>query len=193
MKIQLIPRHDQAMEPLKNLLKRAWVCPSGYSYHDGRCYRSNWYNWGRWVVLAIAVGLFFIVFLSCLTVARRRRRRGTNPVYGTGWMAPQGAKWGTQNQHQMHNYNQQGYQNYPPQGGDYQQQSYGGYPPAPPPPAYGQQQQQPQYTGTTFNTNDGYYATGATGGHQQSGIQPPQGTFQREQVYTPPQGPPPGK
>lgn len=73
------------------------------------------------------------------------------------------------------------------QGGDFQQQpAYGGYPPAPPPPAYGQQQQ-PQYTGTTFNPNDGYY------GNQQSGVQPPQGTYQREEVYSPPQGPPPGK
>ncbi|KAI5466302.1 chitin synthesis regulation, resistance to congo red-domain-containing protein [Mariannaea sp. PMI_226] len=174
------------MAPFEALSKRYWVCPSGYSYSNGACYRSNWYNWGRWVVLAIAVGLFFIVLLSCLTVARRRRRRGAAPMYGTGWMAPQAGKWGNQNQHQMHNYNPN-YQNYPTQNSGFQQQDgYGGYPPAPPPPAYGQQQQ-PQYTGTTFNTGDGYYATGATG------VQPPQGTYQRDDVYGPPQGPPPGR
>lgn len=53
----------------------------------------------------------------------------------------------------------------------------------PPPPVYGQQ---PQYTGNTFNSNEGYY-----GGHQ-NGVQYPQNTYQRE-VYTPPAGPPPGK
>jgi len=170
------------MAPVAELFERYWGCPSGYSYSNGRCYRSRWYSWGRWVVLAIAVGLFFIVLLSCLSIARRRRRRGTQPVYGTGWMAPQG-KFG--NQHQMNNYGQQ---NHPPPGGDFQQQqSYGGYPPAPPPPAYGQQQQ-PQYTGTTFNTADGYYGAG-----HQTGVQPPQGTYQRDGDYAPPQGPPPGK
>ena len=78
-----------------------------------------------------------------------------------------------QNNHQMNNYGQQG------QGG------YGGGQYAP--PAYGQQQQQPQYTGTTFNQNDGYY------GNQNSGVQPPMGTYQRDDVYAPPSGPPPGK
>ncbi|KAH6866019.1 chitin synthesis regulation, resistance to congo red-domain-containing protein [Thelonectria olida] len=154
------------MAPVEDLFKRYWVCPSGYSYHDGRCYRSRWYSWGRWVVLAIAISLFLIVFFSCLTIACRRRRRGVRPMYGTGWMAPQG-KWGNPPQN-----NPQGYQNYPPPGGGFQQQQryggyppappppgggfqqqqrYGGYPPAPPPLAYGQQQQ-PQYTGITFRS-----------------------------------------
>lgn len=177
------------MAPVEDISKRAWSCPSGYSYHHGNCYRTNWYNWGRWVVLAIAIVLFLIAFLSCLGIARRRRRRGIQPFYGTGWMAPQGGKWGTQNQHQMHNYNQ-GYQNYPP-GGNFQQPGYGGYPPAPPPPAYAQHQQ-PQYTGSTFSPNDGYYGTAATGG-QQTGVYPPQGVHQRGEDYAPPQGPPPGK
>lgn len=87
-------------------------------------------------------------------------------MYGTGWMAP---KPNAQGYNNTNNYNQ-------PQGG-YQA-----------PPMYGnQQQQQPQYTGTTFNPNDGYY------GQQNSGVQPPQGTYQRNDVYSPPVGPPPGK
>lgn len=95
-------------------------------------------------------------------------------------MAPPPGKY-QQQQYQMNNYP-------PPQDGNFQQQpAYGGYPPPPPPPAYGQYQQ-PQYTGTTFNPNDGYYGTAATGG-----VQPPQGTYQRGEDYAPPQGPPPGK
>lgn len=173
------------VEHLVSLVARDYICGSGERYNNGRCYSSNWYNWGRWVVAAIAAGLFLLVLLSCLVVSRRRRRRGGQPIYGTGWMAP--GKYGNQpNNHQMYDYNQQGY-NQNPQ--EFQQQpAYGGYPPAPPPPAYGQQQQ-PQYTGTTFNTNEGYY------GHQNqhTGVQPPQGTYQREETYSPPQGPPPGK
>lgn len=177
------------VEGLTKLIRRDWMCPPGYTYSNGNCYRSSWYNWGRWVVLAIAVGLFLIVLLSCLSVARRRRRRGVRPMYGTGWMAPQSGKWGNTNQHQMNDYNQNysNYQAYPPQNNGFQpQEAYGGYPAPPPPPAYGQHQQ-PQYTGTTFNTSDGYYATGA------AGVQPPQGVYQRDEVYGPPQGPPPGK
>lgn len=70
----------------------------------------------------------------------------------------------------------------------YPQQGYGqqGYPP--PPPAYGQ----PQHTGTTFNPNDGYY--GDQSQHpQQYGVQQPPNAYQRESVYAPPPGPPPGK
>lgn len=111
-------------------------------------------------------------------IARRRRRRGVQPFYGTGWMAPAGGKWGpNQNSHQMHGYNSgynANYQQPNAYGANYQ-----------PPPAYGQQQ--PQYTGTTFNPNDGYY------GQQNSGVQPPQGTYQRDDPYGPPPNPPPGK
>lgn len=95
-------------------------------------------------------------------------------------MAPNNKPWGNnQNNHQMHDYNQ----------GDYNHQQQYGYGPPPPPPAYAQHQQ-PQYTGTTFNPNDGYYGQG----QQYSGVQPPQGTYQRDDPgYTPPAGPPPGK
>lgn len=120
---------------------------------------------------------------NCRCTARRRRRRGTQPMYGTGWMAPAGKH--DQNQaHQMNGYNQ-GYQ------ADYNQ-AYGqpqGYYNTPPP--YGQQQQQqqqvPQSTGTTFNPNDGYY-----GQQQQYGVQQPANTYQPA-GYAPPTGPPPGK
>jgi len=73
----------------------------------------------------------------------------------------------------------------------------------PPPPQYSatpmqnyptNQQQQPQYTGQTFNSNEGYY-----GGHNE-GIAPPQNAYYPQQrgvggenVYEPPAGPPPGK
>lgn len=79
----------------------------------------------------------------------------------------------------------------------------GGY--APPPPQYSAtqmqnyptgQQQQPQYTGQTFNSNEGYY-----GGHNEGvAPQPPQNSYYPQQrgvggenVYEPPAGPPPGK
>ncbi len=106
-------------------------------------------------------------------------------MYGTGWMAPAG-KYG-QNGHEMNNYqtgyNQQGYDQQQYQQGWNQQAGY-----ANPPPAYGQQH--PQYTGTTFNPNDGYY--GQQQG-QQYGVQQPAHTYQREGNFSPPPGPPPGK
>lgn len=48
---------------------------------------NNWYSWGRWVALAaVIVGFILIFFIfSCIT-ARRRRRRGMQPYYGTGWV-----------------------------------------------------------------------------------------------------------
>ena len=101
------------------------------------------------------------------------------PMYGTGWLAS-GPKFGHSNNHEMHNYPQ-----YPQ--ADYNQQA-GGYGNYNPPPAYGPAQQQQQYTGTTFNPNDGYY-----GAPQNSGVQPPQNVYQRDDPYPPPPGPPPTK
>ncbi|CAD0040763.1 unnamed protein product [Aureobasidium pullulans] len=60
-----------------------------YGYYN-RCYGNNcnstWNRWGRWVLLACIIAVFFILFFlfSCLS-AKRRRRRGANPYYGTGW------------------------------------------------------------------------------------------------------------
>ncbi|KAL6707791.1 hypothetical protein ACN47E_003691 [Coniothyrium glycines] len=56
-----------------------------------RCYNSAWNNWVRWVVLAVVVVAFFLLFIlcSCIT-ARRRRKAGRQPFYGTGWAARPG-------------------------------------------------------------------------------------------------------
>jgi len=144
---------------------------SGCSNVDqyGNCYYSSWDIWGRWVALACIVVfvLFLAVVFSCIN-ARRRRRRGLPPRYGTGWTT---GKWGNQ---------QQPY---------YNNQPYNGGAPAPPysPPA-----QNYQYTGNTFNRDDGYYG-------QQSGVelQPPKNTYPGvrggDQVYEAPQGPPTNK
>ncbi|KAL4725998.1 hypothetical protein ACLX1H_006674 [Fusarium chlamydosporum] len=161
---------------------RAWGCNYGYSYSYSRgCYRNNWSYWGRWVVVGVII-FFFLLFFMCCLISRRRRSRGVKPVYGTGWMAAK--PWGKNNQ--AYNYGNQGGYNQGYNQGGYNQGGYqpnnGGYNA---PPAYGQQQQ-PQYTGNTFNSNDGYYG-------QQSGVQPPQGTYQRDGGYAPPPGPPPAK
>ncbi|OCL11872.1 hypothetical protein AOQ84DRAFT_266213, partial [Glonium stellatum] len=61
----------------------------GYDYNDNYvCENSSWNNWVRWVVLAIVIIGFILLFVlfACFT-ARRRRRAGQNPYYGTGWAA----------------------------------------------------------------------------------------------------------
>ncbi|KAG7420081.1 chitin synthesis regulation, resistance to congo red-domain-containing protein [Fusarium sp. MPI-SDFR-AT-0072] len=168
------------MAPTEDIFARDYYrCSYGWNWNGRRCVRNNWSYWGRWVLAGIVI-FFFVLFLFCCLFSRRRKRRGVKPVYGTGWMAAK--PWGNNNNnHQMYNYGNQGGYN---QG---YQQNNGGYGAPPPPPGYGQQQQ-PQYTGTTFNTNDGYYGQG-----QYSGVQQPQGTYQREGAYSPPAGPPPGK
>ncbi|KAK2072660.1 hypothetical protein P8C59_006998 [Phyllachora maydis] len=149
-------------------------CPSGYYYSNGYCYTS-WGGWGRWVFLAILVVSFILAFflLACIR-ARRRRQAGLAPSYGTGWLAP-GNKYG----YGQNNANQGPAQTYQP-----------------PPPQYSAQPANAQYTGTTFNPNDGYYGNAQYGG-QQEGIQlqQPPNSYQREaqNVYEPPAGPPPAK
>ncbi|PHH66859.1 hypothetical protein CDD82_1517 [Ophiocordyceps australis] len=150
-----------------------WECRNGYCRR-----RSSWYDWGRWIVLGIIVLLALVIFMSCACIARRRRRRGAPPVYGTGWMAPAGKPSGPAPS------------NYGPPPQDYHQGfNQGAYGVASPPPAYGPQQQ-PQYTGTTFNANDGYYAAQQP---QYGGVQPPHNAYQPDTAYAPPPGPPPGK
>lgn len=135
----------------------------GYNYYYGN---SNWDRWGRWVALVciIVFALFVAILFSCCH-ARRRRRRGVRPYYGTGWMAGKPAQ----------------YEN---------TQSY--YNQGPPAPPYSPGPVNQNYTGQTFNRADGYYG-------QQNGIelQQPQSSYQPgrggENVYAPPQGPPPGK
>ncbi|KAL1977249.1 hypothetical protein VTN31DRAFT_108 [Thermomyces dupontii] len=58
-------------------------------FGDIRC-RSRWHEWGRWVAFGVIVGVAILAFflIACIN-ARRRRRRGLTPYYGTQWMAPQ--------------------------------------------------------------------------------------------------------
>ncbi|KAF2477839.1 uncharacterized protein BDR25DRAFT_187210, partial [Lindgomyces ingoldianus] len=140
-------------------------------YYDGNGYRychTAWNDWVRWVVLAVIIIGFFLLFVlcSCFT-ARRRRRAGQNPFYGTGWAA----RPGQYNQHAQPYYNNQ-----------YSQ-------PAPP---YSAQPPQNSY----YGANQAYYGQQPYG-QQQAGVelQPPQLVHPRggDDVYAPPSGPPPGK
>jgi len=158
------------MAPASNLsLVARYYCRSVDQF--GNCYYgSTWDRWGRWVALvAIVFVVLLIAFAFSCTNARRRRRRGVAPVYGTGWLG--GGKFNGQNAQQYNN----------------GQPQYGQAAPPYSPPA-----QQYQNTGHTYNSNEGYYG-------QQSGIemQPPQNTYQPQRggqnVYEAPQGPPPGK
>jgi len=135
------------------------------------CY-SSWDNWGRWVALVvIVVAVLLLAFLFSCYNNRRRRARGAPPMYGTGWI-PYGK---------------------PPQGHN---QAYYNPQHAPPPPYVGN-----QATGTTFNSNEGYY--GHHNGYAQSEnindfeLQQPQSSYlpQRggDPVYEAPLGPPPKK
>lgn len=154
---------------------------SSYGYY-GYGYNSRWSSWGRWVLLGVILVAGVFCLFICMCFARRRRRAGAKPMYGTGWMAPGGnanqtyPMTGNYNNNQPGGYNQGGYN----QGGYNQQQQYGNYQA---PPTYGQPQTQ-QYTGSTFNPNDGYYGQ----------PQQPQNTYNREAGdFAPPTGPPPAK
>ena len=104
--------------------------------------------------------------LSCIT-ARRRRKAGRQPFYGTGWAARPGA-------------NAQPYSN-----NTYQQ----------PPPQYSAQPQPGQYYGANqgYYGNNNAYPYGQANGVELQ--QPPQAHQARagEDTYAPPPGPPPGK
>ncbi|KAH8647564.1 chitin synthesis regulation, resistance to congo red-domain-containing protein [Tricladium varicosporioides] len=136
------------------------------------CYTSTWNDWGRWVALTvIVVAVLLIAFLFSCYNTRRRRRQGLAPMYGTGWI-PAGKPPVGQQQY----------------GGYYANQPYHGGQPAPPyAPPMPQQQ-----TGTTFNSNDGYY-----GGHNNIELQQPSSAYQParggDPVYEAPLGPPPAR
>lgn len=95
-------------------------------------------------------------------------------MYGTGWIAPSTGKYGAPAQHSnaypMNNY---ATGTTPAPGGGAAADYYAPNA-ANPPPAYGTAQQHQQYTGTTFNQNDGYY-----------GVQQPQHAYQRDNAYPP--------
>jgi hypothetical protein len=136
------------------------------------CY-SSWDNWGRWVALAvIIVAILLIAFLFSCFNNRRRRQRGAPPMYGTGWIPYGKPPPG----HQQAYYNADA-NNYHP-----------------PPPYQGQ-----QATGTTFNSNEGYYGHHQVYPQRENDIelQQPQSSYMPQRggdpVYDAPQGPPPKK
>ncbi|KAI9697100.1 MAG: hypothetical protein M1820_007915 [Bogoriella megaspora] len=160
--------------PAVPLVKR-YRCNNNYnSWDDDYDCSSSWNSWVRWVVVVIIIVAFLtILFLfSCIT-ARRRRRLGQRPYYGTGWLA---------GQHGPVTYNPQPYYNNNPQN---QQPSnnynYGNQAP----PAYTQSQGQ----------NASYYGGRDGVGYE---MQPPQQAHYQpdrsgEDVYAPPAGAPPKK
>jgi len=164
----------------ESLLSRRYYCD-----YNGYCYNSTWNDWGRWAALGVIICVVIILafIFSCFN-SRRRRRRGLQPMYGTGWMAnkPQQGQYGNT-------------QNY------YPNQPYNNGPHAPAPP-YSPGPIGNQQTGNTFNSNDGYYGAphGQYGGEQpgfelqqpQNSYQPPRGVG-GSNVYEAPMGPPPGK
>jgi len=140
-----------------------------YCNINGQCYYTTWDSWGRWVALAVIVVVFILL---AFLFSRRRRRRGMAPMYGTGWM-------GGGNKPPANQYGGPG--NY------YANQPYNGgaAPPYEPPVPN-------QATGTTFNSNEGYY-----GGHNAYELQQPQSSYQPQRggdpVYDAPAGAPPKK
>lgn len=159
------------MAPATELSKRQNNDSTYCDYYG--CY-SNWDNWGRWVALVVIVlVLLAIAFLFSCFNSRRRRRAGRAPMYGTGWLP----------YHNSPNYNPNVAN--PPKYGE------PGYHP-PPPYIPG------QATGTTFNSNEGYYGNhGGNGGQQGIELQQPSSSYQPQRggdpVYDAPAGPPPGK
>ncbi|EUC42567.1 hypothetical protein COCMIDRAFT_39409 [Bipolaris oryzae ATCC 44560] len=139
---------------------RCYIDAYGYR----RCRSSAWNNWVRWVVLVVVVVGFLLLFVlcSCLT-ARRRRKAGRKPFYGTGWAARPGL------------YNNQNNQ--------YNAQPYYANQPAPPYDAATNNNN--GYYGGGANQN--YY--GQQNGVE---LQPPQPSYGGG-GYAPPPGPPPAK
>jgi hypothetical protein len=167
------------------------TCPSGTYYRNGACYRSNWSYWGRWVLAAVVIVFFLVLFLtwSCIS-NRRRRKRGMHPRYGTGWMMP-GAQHANGQQPQYSNgwFGSNKYNNNNNQQPQYQQ---------PPPPQYtpAQGAVPNQYTGQTFSSNEGYYGQHNNNNNSDIPLQQPTSSYYPrggDNVYEPPTGPPPAK
>jgi hypothetical protein len=148
---------------------------SCYYGADGRryCRSSAWDNWVRWVVLVVVIIGFLLIFLlcSCLT-ARRRRRAGRQPFYGTGWAAGR-----TPEGHNPATYNAQPY--------------YASNQPAPP---YSPAPNNSYYGNGNGGANQGYF-NGQQQGVELQSPQPAHTSYPRaeDNVYQPPPGPPPAK
>ncbi|KAI8635169.1 chitin synthesis regulation, resistance to congo red-domain-containing protein [Xylariaceae sp. FL1651] len=129
----MAPVLDQAA----SLLQTRVICSDGQYYYNGSCrYGDTWYWYGRWIFAAVLIGLVLIIFFAWACInSRRRRRRGINPMYGTGWMAPN-------NGNQYYN-NPQAYRQ--------------------PPPAYGAPPDQSYPMTNQYQTTDGHYNQQSTG------------------------------
>jgi len=67
------------------ILKRQFSCNTD---RYGNCYSTTWDSWGRWAATALIIVFFISIFCLCACVsARRRRRFGRTPMYGTGFFA----------------------------------------------------------------------------------------------------------
>jgi len=138
-------------------------CGYGYYYGNNGCYYSGWSYYGRWILLAVILFVAFAVFFSISCLNARRRRR-------RGISPITGTGWMAPAGHGQAQYT--GNQSYPMNN---QQQQYQ-------PPSYAP----PSNTGA----NAGYY------GGQEGGVTAPAGTYQPkggENVYAPPEGPPPNR
>jgi len=72
-----------------------------YGYYGGDN-DSDWWQWGRWVLLAVIIAVAIICFLFFEGVSCRRVRRGQRPITGTGWLIPP-SYYESQQQHQQQN------------------------------------------------------------------------------------------
>lgn len=81
----IIPQERDVMEGVSAVVRRAYVTCDRF----GRCRRTAWGGWGRWVAMGIilAVFLFSLLLFSHMS-ARRRRQRGLTPLRGTAWVGP---------------------------------------------------------------------------------------------------------
>ncbi|KAF2402319.1 hypothetical protein EJ06DRAFT_554974 [Trichodelitschia bisporula] len=85
-----------SLQPRQTTTLPSGGSPSQTVYCDfyyGSCSTSSWDNWVRWVVLVVVILTFLLAFClcSCFT-ARRRRRMGQRPYYGTRWASQN--RWG---------------------------------------------------------------------------------------------------
>lgn len=126
------------------------------------------------IIIALAIVL---IFLTCCR-SRRQRRRGRQPMYGTGWMAPQNGKFGVPPQQ---------HQGWGSQGGYHMQGQ------APPPPPYPQEHYGQQQGGYGPPPGQEGYGQSPYAGYApvETGVQQPPNAYQP--AYAPPMGPPPGK
>ncbi|KAG8629621.1 hypothetical protein KVT40_003486 [Elsinoe batatas] len=144
----------------------------GYDrYGRYRCY-SAWNSWIRWLVFGLIVGGALLLFLlfSCIS-ARRRRKAGYRPFWGTNWAAgnaPMGHGRPQYNGQQPSQYNMN----------NNAQPYYANNDPT----------QQPYHNNTPPYNPNGQNASYYRG---ETGVSEPAATYQGQ--YKPPEGPPPGR